>query len=140
MHQLKKKIENFRNEIFRNKIQHNKEAYCIKNMCQQNPSYGREPNICNGGCGGTKNDAKLESAGRDQIAKYRLKQLTATHIYLATFFNRVTNTEFASNRCNNSHFREWKHSKTKDLQTCNMPAQNIQNQNVYHKEMNTTVY
>jgi hypothetical protein len=41
----KGKIENFRNEIFGKEIQHNEEAYCIKNLCQQNPSYGKEPNI-----------------------------------------------------------------------------------------------
>jgi hypothetical protein len=41
----KEKIENFRNEILGKEIQHNEEAYCIKNLCQQNPSYGKEPNI-----------------------------------------------------------------------------------------------
>lgn len=41
----KEKIENFRNAIFGKEIQHNEEAYCIKNMCQQNPSNGNEPNI-----------------------------------------------------------------------------------------------
>jgi hypothetical protein len=37
-HQLKKKIEKFRNKIFGKGIQHNEEAHCIENMCQQNPS------------------------------------------------------------------------------------------------------
>jgi len=30
-----------------------------------------------------------KASGRDQIANYRLKQLTVTHTYLATFFNKV---------------------------------------------------
>jgi len=30
-----------------------------------------------------------KAPGRDQIANYRLKQLTATHTFLATFFNKL---------------------------------------------------
>jgi len=39
----KEEIENFWKEIFGKNVQHNKEAYWIKNQCQQNPSMDRRP-------------------------------------------------------------------------------------------------
>ena len=50
---------------------------------------GMGPNIRNGSCTNTKNKAKLESFWKRPNSKFWLKQLTATHTYLATLFNKL---------------------------------------------------
>jgi hypothetical protein len=48
-----------------------------------------EPNICNGGRRVLKTTLNWKASGKDQIANFWFKQLTATHSYSATLFNKV---------------------------------------------------
>ena len=66
-----------------------------------------------------------KAPGRDQIVNFCLKQLTATHTYVATICNTLTEGD------QNSYSKKCKQRKTKELQTHNLPAQNIQNYDIY---------
>jgi hypothetical protein len=71
------------------KFQHNEEAYWIKNQYQQHPSMQWSP-ICERDVAeALRTTLNWEAPGRDQIANFWLKQLTATHKHIAALFNKL---------------------------------------------------
>jgi hypothetical protein len=77
-------IENFWKEIFGGKkVQHNGEAYRIKNQCQQNPSMEWGPISETEVAEVLRTTLNWKARGRDKT-NFWLKQLTAPHTYLAT--------------------------------------------------------
>ena len=86
MHTLR--IENFWKEIFREKVQHNEEAYGIKTQSQRNHSMEWSPISKTEVAEVLRTTLNRRSPGRYQTVNFWLKQLTATHTYLATLCNR----------------------------------------------------
>ena len=86
----KEEVENFWREMYGNKVKHNGEACWIKNQYQQNPSMEWNP-ICEKDVAEMlRTSLKWKAPGRDQIANFWLKQLTATHKHIAALFNKLT--------------------------------------------------
>jgi hypothetical protein len=85
----KEDIENFCAEIYGKKVRHNEEAVSVKNQCQQNPhmEWGAisEMEVTMA----LRTMLNCKAPGRDQIQNFWLKQLTATHKYLSTLFNKL---------------------------------------------------
>jgi len=73
-------VENFKREIYGNKFEHNREAYCIKNQYQQNSSMDWSPVCEKDVAEALRTTLNWKDSGRDQIANFWLKQLTATQI------------------------------------------------------------
>jgi hypothetical protein len=85
----KEDIENFWRTIFGEKVRHNEEAYWIKNQRQQNPCMEWRPIFETGVTMALRTTLNWKAPGRDAIPNFWLKQLTATHKYLATLFNKL---------------------------------------------------
>jgi hypothetical protein len=72
-------VENFWREIYGNKVEHNREAFWIKNQYQQNSSTEWSP-VCEKDVAEVlRTTLNWKALGRDQIVNFWLKQLTATH-------------------------------------------------------------
>jgi hypothetical protein len=85
----KEDIENFWRKIFGEKVWHNEKAYWIKNQRQQNPCMEWRPISETEVTMALRTTLNWKAPGRDQIPNFWLKQLTATHNYLATFLNKL---------------------------------------------------
>ena len=86
-------VENFWREIYGKKVQHNGETCWIKNQYQQNSSMEWSP-VCEKDIAEVlRTTQNCKAPGRDQIANFWLKQLTATHKHIAALFNRLTPNE-----------------------------------------------
>jgi len=88
-----------------------------------------------------------KAPGRDQIANFWLKQLTATysntHTYLATLFNKLIEEGQIPDRLLTGIkilIPKNEHLKTKELQTYNMPARSTQKHYFFYKQTNIKVY
>jgi hypothetical protein len=89
----KEDTENFWRAVYGEKVRHNEEANWIKNQRRQNPCMEWRPI--------SETEVKMllsttqnwKAPGRDQIPNFWLKQLTATHRYLATLFNKLIEEE-----------------------------------------------
>jgi hypothetical protein len=73
----------------RGKVQRNEEVTWIRNQHQQNPRMKWSPISETEVTMALRTTLNWEDPGRDQIPNFWLKQLTATHKYLATFFNKL---------------------------------------------------
>jgi hypothetical protein len=78
----KKEIKNFWKEIFGKNIKHNEEAYWIKNQCQQNASTEWSPISEMEVTQVLRMMQNWKAPGRDQMAKFCFKKLTATHTHI----------------------------------------------------------
>jgi hypothetical protein len=68
----KEEVENFWREIWRKKVQHNEEAYWIKNQYQQHPTMEWSP-LCEKNVAETlRTTLNWKAPGRDQTAKFCL--------------------------------------------------------------------
>jgi hypothetical protein len=85
----KEDIENFCRKIFGEKVWHNEEAYWIKNQRQQNPCMEWRPISETEVTMALRTTLNWKVLGGDQIPNFWLKQLRATHKYLATLFNKL---------------------------------------------------
>jgi hypothetical protein len=82
----KEEIENLWKEIVGKKIKHNEEAYWIKNQCHQNASMEWSP-VSEMEVGqALRMMQNWKAPGRDQMANFWLKQLTATHTHIWQLF------------------------------------------------------
>ena len=80
--------------MYGKKVSHNEEACWIKDRCQQNPSMVRRP-ICEKEVAeALRSTLRWKVPGRDQIPNFWLKQLTATHKYIAEIFNKLIEEDF----------------------------------------------
>jgi len=84
----KEEVENFWREIYGKEVQHNGEAQWIKNQYQQNPSIDCSP-VREKDVAEALRTLNWKAPGRDQIANFWLKQLTATHKHIAALFNKL---------------------------------------------------
>jgi len=85
-------VENFWREIqvYGKEVQHNGAAHWIENQYQQNPIMEWSP-VCEKDVAETlRTTLNWKAPGRDQIANFWLKQLTATHKHIAALFNKLT--------------------------------------------------
>jgi hypothetical protein len=85
----KEEVENFWTEIYGKKILHNEEACWIKDWHQQSPNMEWSPVCEKDVVDGLRTTLNWKTPGRDQIPNFWLKQLTATHKYVATIFNKL---------------------------------------------------
>jgi hypothetical protein len=85
----KEDIENFWRTVSGEKVWHNEEAYWIKNQRQQNPCVEWRPVFETEVTMALRTILNWKAPGRDQIPNFWLKQLTVTHKYLATLFNKL---------------------------------------------------
>jgi len=85
----KEEMENFWREIYGKEIQHNGEAHWIKNQYQQNSSMEWSPVCEKDVAKALRTTPNWEVPGRDQIANFCLKLLTATHKHIAALFNKL---------------------------------------------------
>jgi len=85
----KEEVENFWREIYGKGVQQNGEAHWIKNQYQQNPSMEWSPVCEKDSAEALRTTLNWKAPGRDQIASFWLKQLTATHKHIATLFNKL---------------------------------------------------
>jgi len=82
-------VENFWREIYGKEVQHNAEAHWIESQYQQNPSMEWNP-VCEKDIADARRTMlNWKAPGRDQIANFWLKQLTATHKHMAALFNKL---------------------------------------------------
>jgi hypothetical protein len=73
--------------MYGNKVEHNREACWIKNQYQQNSSMELIP-VCEKDVAEVlRTTLNWKDPGRDQIANFYLKELTATHKNIAVLFN-----------------------------------------------------
>jgi hypothetical protein len=85
----KEEVEIFRVEIYGENVEHNEEVCWIKDPNQRNssmewsPVYGKEV------VKGLRKTLNCKAPGRDQKPNFWLKQLTATHKYIAAIFNKL---------------------------------------------------
>jgi hypothetical protein len=85
----KEEVGNFWREIYGKEVQHNGEAHWIENQYQQNPCTEWDP-VCEKDVADALIAALNWTApGRDQIADFWLKQLTATHKHIAALCNKL---------------------------------------------------
>ena len=85
----KEEVENFWREIYGKEVQHNGEAYWFENQHQQNPSMEWSPVCEKDVAAALRITLNWKASGRDQIANFWLKQLTATHKHIAALFNKL---------------------------------------------------
>jgi hypothetical protein len=85
----KEDLENFWRAIYGKKVRHNEEANWIKNQRQQNPCMEWRPISEIEVTMALRSTLNSKAPGRDQIPNFELKQLTATHKYLATLLNKL---------------------------------------------------
>jgi hypothetical protein len=85
----KEEVENFWREIYGKEVHHNGEAHWIVNQYQQNPSMEWSPVCEKDVIGALRTMLNWKAPGRDQIANFWLKQLTATHKHIAALFNKL---------------------------------------------------
>jgi len=85
----KEEVENFWRKIYGKEVQHSGEAHWIENQYQQNPSMDWSPVCEKDVAGALRKTLNWKTPGRDQIANFWLKQLTATHKRMATLFNKL---------------------------------------------------
>jgi len=86
----KEEVENFWREIYGKGIQHNSATHWIKNQYQQNPSMEWSPVCEKDVAEALKTTLNWKAPGRDQIANFWLKQLTATHKQTAASFIKLS--------------------------------------------------
>jgi hypothetical protein len=85
----KEEVVNFWREVYRKGVQHNGEAHWIKNQYQQNRSMERSP-LCEKDVAETpRTTLNWKAPGKDQIANFWLKQLTATHKHIVALFKKL---------------------------------------------------
>jgi hypothetical protein len=85
----KEEVENLWREIYEKKVPHNGEACWIKDQSQENPSMDWSP-VCEKDIAeALRTTLHWKVPGRDQIPKFWLKQLTATHKHIAAVFNKL---------------------------------------------------
>ena len=89
MHQVTKKWRTFEEKYMGKKVQHNGETGWIKNQYQQNPSMEWSPTCAKDVAEALRTMLNWKAPGRDQIPNFWLKQLTATHRYIAAIFNKL---------------------------------------------------
>jgi len=82
-------VENFWREIYGKAVQHNGEAHWIGNQYQQNPSAEWSPVCEKDVADALRTTLNWKAPGRDQIANFWFKQLTATHKHIAALFNKL---------------------------------------------------
>jgi hypothetical protein len=85
----KKKAENFWREIYGKEVQHNGEAHWIKNLYQQNPSMEWSPVCEKDVAEALRTTPNWKAPGRDRMAIFWVKQLTATHKHIAALCNKL---------------------------------------------------
>jgi len=85
----KEEVENFWREICGKEVQHNAEAHWIEIQYKQNPSTEWGPVCEKDVADALRTTLNWKAPGRDQIAKFWLKQLTATHKHIAALFNKL---------------------------------------------------
>jgi len=82
-------VENFWREIYGKEVQHNGKAHWIKNQYQQNSSM-EWSQVCEKDVAkALRTTLNWKVPGREQIANFWLKQLTATHKHIAALFNEL---------------------------------------------------
>ena len=85
----KEEVENFWREMYGKEVQHNGDAHWIENQYQQNPSM-EWSSVCEKDVADAlRTMQNWKAPGRDQIANFWLKQLTATHKHIAALFNKL---------------------------------------------------
>ena len=82
-------MEHFWREIYAKEVQHNGEAHWIENQYQQNSSMEWSPVYEKDVADALRTMLNWKAPGRDQIANFWLKQLTATHKHIAALFNKL---------------------------------------------------
>jgi len=85
----KEEVENFWTEIYGKEVKNNGEAQWIKNQYQQNPSTEWSPVCEKDVAEALRTTLNWKATGRDQIANFCLKQLTATHKHMAALFTKL---------------------------------------------------
>jgi hypothetical protein len=85
----KEDTENFWRAIYGEKVRRNEEVNWIKSQRQQNPCMEWRPVSETEVTMALRTMLNWKAPGRDQIPNFWLKQLTATHKYLATLFNKL---------------------------------------------------
>jgi len=85
----KEEVENFSRGIYGKEVQHNGEAHWIENQYQQNPSMEWGPVCKKDVANALRATLNWKATGRDQIANFWLKQLTASHKHIAALVNKL---------------------------------------------------
>jgi hypothetical protein len=85
----KKEVENFWTEIYGENVVQNEEACWIKGQYQQGPSMKWSPVCEKDLVEALRTKLNWKAPGRDHIPNFWLKQLTATHKYIAAIFNKL---------------------------------------------------
>jgi len=85
----KEEVENVWREMYGKEVQHNGEAHWIENQYQQNPSM-EWSSVCEKDVSDAlRTMLNWKAPGRNQIANFWFKQLTATHKHIAALFNKL---------------------------------------------------
>ena len=85
----KEEVENFCRNIYGKEVQHNREAHWIKKQYQQNPSMEWSTVCEKDFVEVLRTTLNWKAPGREPIANFWLKQLTATHQHIAAIFNKL---------------------------------------------------
>jgi len=98
-----------------------------QNQCHQNPSMKWSPLSEKEVTTGPTTLLNGKALVRDQIANFQLRQLTATHKYLATLSTSRKDS------------KKMKTLKDQKVQACNLSVYNVQNYYIYYKQMTAKV-
>jgi len=85
----KQEVENFWREMCGKEVQHNGEVHWIENQYQQNPSMEWSPVCEKDVADALRTTLNWKATGRDQLANFSLKQLSATHKHITALFNKL---------------------------------------------------
>ena len=85
----KEEVESFWREIYGKGIQHTGKVHWIENQHQQNPSMEWSPVCGKDVAEALRTTLNWKTPGRDQIANFWFKQLTATHKHIAALFIKL---------------------------------------------------
>ena len=84
-----KNIPDLWREIYGKDVQHNGKEHRIENQHQQNPSLQWSPVCDKDVAHALITTLNWKAPGRDQMANFWLKQLTATHKHTVALFNKL---------------------------------------------------
>ena len=87
-------MDNFWREVYGKEVQHNGEVHLIENRYQQNPSVEWSPVCKKDIADALRTTLNWKASGRDQMANFWLKQLTATHKHIAALFKKLVENQY----------------------------------------------